>query len=375
MIRFAIILLLFSVISAKGNNSSFIRTKTIPYVISEMQACGPNKSLDLERLQCTDQYHYKLCVAPRKGDTYFTYHVVQPFLNSTGAECNVEWKSCVYIYQSGEGAYNEDKQFEHFAILRFNQISIKKRKYFVNLNFVPCADLGNTNCTCYIEQSAPAFISVKEGNSRRVENFIRKAIKNPTEVITGQFGQLKLWNSRNKLSEMYLENIQEFVADFAEKLAVLSTLSTDITNSDVGSNIFDTSYHNSHRNRGNKKETQEAMYAARGLHHLNKVNVPEFFYKLIKDTVTNEGLVLVTSNNPFLDAMGSNQFAMMCSENLCAFSNVLQKSMEGYTYCCDVGEFLNNLRSLYQIDFDGLVDYRSVKRPFDIPGMLIRGGL
>lgn len=338
-----------------------------------MQPCGPNKSVDLEELKCSDQYQYKLCVAPRKAETYFTYHIVQPFLNTTGAECDEEWNSCVYIYKSGEGAYNKDKQFEHFAILRFNQISIKKRRYFVNLNFVPCADLGNKNCTCYVEQSSPAFIAVKEGNLRHVENFIRKAITHPTEVITGHFGQLKLWNTRNQLSEMYLEDIHDLAADLAEKLISLSKLSKEISRSDSGSDIFGQSYHQD--SSRDKKRRQEALYAAQGRHALHKIIVPEFFYKLIKDTVTNEGFVLVTSNNPFLDTMVNSHFEMMCSENLCAFSSVLQRSANGYTYCCDVEEFLNNLRNLYHIDFDGIIDYRTVKKPSDIREMLVRGGL
>lgn len=223
-----------------------------------------------------------------------------------------------------------------------------------------------------MEQSAPAFITVKEGNLRRIDNFIRKVISNPTEVVTGQFGQLKLLNSRNELSEMYLKNIQDLVADLAEKLAVMSKVSKEITGGDVG-DLFDQSYH--HRQSGNKKKQKEALYAARGLQPLNKIKVPEFFYKVIKDTVTNEGMVFVTSNNPFSDHMGNNQFEMMCSENLCAFSRVLQKSVDGYTYCCDVEEFLNSMRSLYHIDLDGIIDRRSVKRTSDIRGMLIRGGL
>ncbi|KAL5288060.1 hypothetical protein ACFFRR_008731 [Megaselia abdita] len=337
-----------------------------------MQTCGPDRSVDFEGLQCTDKYYHKLCVAPRKAETYFTYHIVQPFLKNAGADCNEEWKSCVYIYQSEEGAYNVDKQFEHFAVLRFNQISIKKRRYFVHHNFVPCADIGNQNCTCYVEQSAPAFVAVKEGNLKRVENFIRKAIVNPTEVITGQFGQLKLLNSRNVLSEMYLENIKDSGAELLSTLTTISKISRDISGDELGSSSFDS---NRHRNSEKKKQQEAALNAARGLQPLNKLNVPEIFYKLIRDTVTNEGMVILTSNNPFLDKMESSPLNMMCRENLCEFTTNLQKSVDGYTYCCDVEEFTNNLRSLYRIAFDGIIDYRSVKRPSDIRGMLIRGGL
>lgn len=362
--------------------------------------------MNLEKLKCSNKFDYKICVDPPNAETFFTYHIVQPFLNNTNAECEKEWKSCVYKYKSDEGPFVPENQFYHFAILYIDEISITKRRYFVHLNFVPCADIQNNKCTCYVEQSAPAFLAVKEGNWNRVENFVRKAITHPNEVITGQFGQLKLFTSRKELLGIYLKDSGSGFEDVAKMVSIISNVANAVNSEGSSSsssssllsssgdstyygsshchhhhhNHYDHDHHHCNRHRHQdekKKKKQNQLNTVSGVskHSLNTVNVPEFFYKFIKDTVTNEGLVLVTSNNPFLDNMGNEHIKIMCDENLCFSSRILQKSSEGYTYCCDPVEFMTNMKTSYNIDFDGVIDIRSVRRPADIQGMLSRGGL
>lgn len=72
------------------------------------------------------------------------------------------------------------------------------------------------------------------------------------------------------------------------------------------------------------------------------IEVPKWFWKVIKSTATNSAIVLVGLNNPFATSLPANE--RLCTD-ICSSYGWAQAQFsnfgQGYTYCCEVNAFRN----------------------------------
>lgn len=99
---------------------------------------------------------------------------------------------------------------------------------------------------------------------------------------------------------------------------------------------------------------------------MNTIKVPSFIYRIIKIKANNEGLAFVTTNNPFLAK--STEIRELCSRSLCKHIPDFLETSKGYTYCCPVTEFTDNLRRIYKMQLKGIHD---VKVPANVNEALL----
>lgn len=71
------------------------------------------------------------------------------------------------------------------------------------------------------------------------------------------------------------------------------------------------------------------------------IEVPKWFWKIIKNPATNAGIALVTLNNPFVTSIGANEY--LC-DDICATSGWSSSHYsdfsKGFTYCCAVNDLM-----------------------------------
>lgn len=71
------------------------------------------------------------------------------------------------------------------------------------------------------------------------------------------------------------------------------------------------------------------------------IEVPKWFWKIIKNPRTNEGIALISLNNPFVTSLTEEE--KLCTDN-CAYSGWYQEAYDnfarGYTYCCEVSDLM-----------------------------------
>lgn len=195
-------------------------------------------------------------------------------------------------------------QYDNYAALGLPEINGTDSMYFVHFHLVPAGDFGtkaDRDSTFFVENCVPGLQKVNNGNWLAIEDKVKSSAVHKTEVITGQFGQLVL------------------VSTAGEKVAL--TLDSD---------------------RVIQKKNR-----------YDKIKVPEFFYKIVRDTVTKEAYAIVTAHNPFLTEFAGPK---MCKVDICAENEKLKDFSKGYTYCCSFDEFTKNLQTKYKVNFNGIID-------------------
>lgn len=158
--------------------------------------------------------------------------------------------------------------------------------------------------TFFYVNVAPAWQSFNAGNWGRIEDGVRKFAndrKLNLEVYTGAWGVSMLPNSDGQLKELYLG----FTSD----------------------------------NKG-------------------LVPVPRLFYKVLIDRATNMGIVLIGVNNPFLTLEDIESNEIICndvSENIDWINWDKTNINRGYSYACDVNDFVKVVEDLPDITVSGLL--------------------
>uniref|UniRef100_T1GVG6 Uncharacterized protein n=1 Tax=Megaselia scalaris TaxID=36166 RepID=T1GVG6_MEGSC len=64
-------------------------------------------------------------------------------------------------------------------------------------------------------------------------------------------------------------------------------------------------------------------------------------------------MVIITSNNPFMKKFSRDN--RMCSNDLCPAPQKLKDFSSGYTYCCNLDEFVYNMKRKYNTEFNGII--------------------
>lgn len=74
------------------------------------------------------------------------------------------------------------------------------------------------------------------------------------------------------------------------------------------------------------------------------IEVPKWFWKIIQNKSTNEGIALITLNNPFVTSIGASE--RLCTD-ICTSSGWYQESFDnfakGLTYCCSVADLMSTI--------------------------------
>uniref|UniRef100_T1GTR1 Collagen IV NC1 domain-containing protein n=1 Tax=Megaselia scalaris TaxID=36166 RepID=T1GTR1_MEGSC len=181
---------------------------------------------------------YKVCTDVTKSETFFTYHVLKPEADTVPNYKRPNWKT--KLYENVGTAYNKELQFKNFAELGLPYINGSDSIFFVHFHLTPAGDFASTedrDSTFYVENGVPGFQKVNNGNWKYIEDQIKSSIKNNAEIITGQFGQLTLTSTSGEKVKLTLES-----------------------------------------DRPMYKKTPR----------YDHIKVPEFFYKIVRDTKTKE---------------------------------------------------------------------------------------
>lgn len=83
------------------------------------------------------------------------------------------------------------------------------------------------------------------------------------------------------------------------------------------------------------KGDKQPLYLVDG----NLIAVPKWTWKVLINQRTGNGIVIITSNNPFADSSDAQEFC----PNVCASSGFNDKNFanyrKGYTFCCSIEQF------------------------------------
>ncbi|KAL5280453.1 hypothetical protein ACFFRR_004433 [Megaselia abdita] len=258
--------------------------------------------------------HYRVCINPDESETFFAYHRIDP-REDKQSDCRRlgTWKT--EIYEDVGNAYNKDDQFKTFENIGFPNMRDEKEMFFIHFHLAPSCDFKTRvamDRTQHIENCVPGFQKVNNGNWLFIEERVRSTIQNKVEIITGQFGQL-IMTPRNNNNVAIGPSVKMSLKNTAES-----------------------------KPKAQKQLPRKPRY--------DNIKVPEFFYKIVRDTVTMEAYVIITSNDPFMKEMDMTK--RMCQNDICSANKVLKVYAKGYTYCCPFQEFTENLKnSVYKVDF------------------------
>lgn len=208
------------------------------------------------------------------------------------------------MYENVGTAYNMNLQFSKYAEKGIPYINGTDSIYFVHFHLVPAGDFDNKegrDSTFYVENGVPGFQKINNGNWLYIEDRVKSTAAHKSEVITGQFGQLVLESTKGENVSLTLESDR----------VIRKNLRYD------------------------------------------NIKVPEFFYKIVRDTVTQEAYVVITSNNPFMTTFTGPK---MCKKDTCAETEKLKDFSKGYTYCCSFTDFAKKMKSKFKVDFNGIID-------------------
>ncbi|KAL5280456.1 hypothetical protein ACFFRR_004434 [Megaselia abdita] len=278
---------------------AFVIAVIIPSISSLLQ-CGEKNSGVFDNSNFYPWY--KVCVDITKSETYFTYHTLKPNTGGLSTYKRPNWKT--KLYENVGTSYNMKLQFENYEKLGLPYINGTDSIYFVHFHLVPAGDFdtkADRDSTFYVENCVPGFQKINNGNWLYIEDKVKSSAVHKTEVITGQFGQLVLMSTSGQNVSLTLES--------------------------------------------DRVIQKKVRY--------DHIKVPEFFYKIVRDTVTKEGYVIITSNNPFMTEFSGPK---MCKEDNCAVPEKLKDFSKGYTYCCNFSEFAKNMKKNFKLDFTGIID-------------------
>lgn len=270
-----------------------------------------------------------------------------------------KFKSCIYSFNESLNPYTESIQFKHFKKLGLNQISPDNNNFLVPLPL--------TKDVCYIENTVPSFKSIYEGNWEIIERFTKNlASQQNIEVLTGQFGHLKLSNTSGTLIDVNLE-FHPDVTHYGheEKLKSIKRLPCLLKRKKpkIFMEVGGVTFREPRRRfiRKHKKACKPKKVV------MKKIKVPAFIYKIVKNKVNKEGLVFVSTNNPFLTNL--TEIKELCSRSLCKDFSGFLETKKGYTYCCPVHKFVKNLHRIYKIKLKGGIQDAAI--PMDVNEFLM----
>lgn len=225
------------------------------------------------------------------------------------------------LYEHVGNAYNKEAQEQRFSNLQLPCISKADCMFFVHFHLAPVVDFDSKqgrDSTFHVENCIPGFQKVNQANWKTIEDRVRKSIEHKVEIITGQFGQLSLKTLSDETVKLTLESDRDPLL-------------------------------------GNRKN----------LPRYDRIKVPEFFYKIVRDTVTTEAYVIITSNNPLMTELDASK--RMCNNDICATSLLLKDFSKGYTYCCAFQEFAGNMTTVFRTEFSGIIDVGNTKDAKSVP--------
>lgn len=255
--------------------------------------------------------HFNVCINTASSETYFVYHTLEPKVKAPpNYKRKTTWSHKLYR-DNGEDAYDFDYQRERFSA--FPDLGKTNCFLFVHFHLAPVVDFDTEQGrdeTFHVENAVPGLQKVNISNWAAVENMVRKSIKNLVQIITGQFGQMALKNNFQKTKYLTLQ--RRIVEE-----------------------------------RGNRRKPER----------YHNIKVPAFFYKIVRDTITTEAYVIITSNNPFMEKLDVG--SKMCADNRLCSSKQKEnfiKFSKGYTYCCPFTEFANSMWEMSETDFSGIID-------------------
>lgn len=90
------------------------------------------------------------------------------------------------------------------------------------------------------------------------------------------------------------------------------------------------------------------------------IEVPKWFWKIVRNPLTDEGIALITLNNPF--ARSFDEEERLC-EDICVSSRWFQAAFEnfarGFTYCCSVESLMETIPFIpSEAAASGILHYR-----------------
>ncbi|KAL5280457.1 hypothetical protein ACFFRR_004435 [Megaselia abdita] len=273
--------------------------------IQQHVKCGQDKAGKLIEMEPESYKMYKICVNPQKSETYFVYHKLGYRFKNHRKDLNDEVCFLNRSLQTTEysrviDVFDKKRNREYF-----DRKDLKKNLHFSPFQFAPCEDFSDPQeklATFFVENTAPGFDRILKGNWAFVEKTVRNRITEETEIITGQFGQLRLLNKNGANVNIVLEDSMV----------------------------------------GQTKNSKQPY---------NEVKVPEFFYKIVKNS--KDSYVMITSNNPFISSLSDDK--RLCKVDLCEHPLRFKDFFMGYTYCCTLKEFTKNLKLHHNIDFAGII--------------------
>ncbi|KAL5289060.1 hypothetical protein ACFFRR_009326 [Megaselia abdita] len=102
------------------------------------------------------------------------------------------------------------------------------------------------------------------------------------------------------------------------------------------------------------------------LDNMRKIEVPKWFYKVIKNMKTNAAIVVITLNNPFAKLREIREFCPNICEKASLHNKNFKNIKRGYTFCCEVGTFTRIVNDLpTNFTSNGLLNCAFADKLFD----------
>lgn len=182
-------------------------------------------------------------------------------------------------------SYKKTKQLQHFnTILGSNQPYINSTSFLSRGHMTPDADFIFTTgqfATYFYVNVAPQFQAINGGNWLKVENMARNLSTEYNEkllIYTGSYRQLHLADSYGQIVPIWMESDE-------------------------------------------------------------KIEVPEYLWKVIMNEKENSAIVMITLNNPFAKRSDVQEFCPNVCERAGLSNLNFNKMLKGYTFCCELNDF------------------------------------
>lgn len=236
---------------------------------------------------------FQVCYNNKTETTYFSVHQIKGSTIKYAVKDNRR-RSFLSIGTNTNSSTTKINQIykKHHQIMHFKQILGENQTYFNSSMYLarghltPDADFILSNfqlSTYYYINVAPEFQIINAGNWLRIEYLVRNLAANFNDdflIYTGVYEILKLKHSNN-----YYQEIEIYL---------------DID---------------------------------------NKIPIPKWFWKAIKNLKLNTGIVFITLNNPFANYNEIQEFCPNVCDKASIKSKYFQDIKKGYTFCCEIDDF------------------------------------
>lgn len=261
----------------------------------------------------------KLCHDELIESTLYVHHILNPSSNhhQTGVTRVNFIEGDFYNSKDVNYLYSQKKQKQTIGYLLhgnhekyFNE---KKSLYLARGHLSAKADhiYGIQQLsTFYFINAAPQWQKFNAGNWERIEAGVRSFVarkKLTVDCYTGTWDILKLPDINNNYQELYL------------------SIDNDDNNDD-----YDNQNGNNHNN-------------------YYQIPVPKFYYRVVIDRATKNGIVLIGVNNPFATIQEIENDYILCNDISDKINWINWKKdyiPNGYSYACEVNEFLQIVNHL-----------------------------